>query len=434
MLLLIAINAFFVTAEFSMVTVRRSRIHQLVESGDIGAVAVESLHRSIDRLLSTTQLGITLSSLALGWIGESTMVGLIDRWLDSFPLPGGMNFVAVHSVSVPITFILIAYLQIVLGELCPKSLAILYSEQIARFLAPLFKAIVRFFRPFIWVLNQSNRWLLKLFGIEYTGKSWRPPVTSEELQLIISTERESTGLLARERELLKKVFEFGEITVQAVMIPRTSIVSLPINASLQTLLRTMITTGYSCYPVIGETLDDVRGIAYFKDLTKPLALGKLTLDTQIQPWIRPARFVPENTRVHELLPVMQRQKPAMVMVVDEFGQTAGLATIEDVIATIIGDASNSDNTNNLSIQVLDEHTYLVQAQINVEELNDTLHINLPLTREYQTVGGFLLYQLQKIPALGEIFVYQNLEFTVISVAGPRLHQIQLRFLDISRSV
>lgn len=259
MLLLIAINAFFVTAEFSMVTVRRSRIHQLVESGDIGAVAVESLHRSIDRLLSTTQLGITLSSLALGWIGESTMVGLIDRWLDSFPLPGGMNFVAVHSVSVPITFILIAYLQIVLGELCPKSLAILYSEQIARFLAPLFKAIVRFFRPFIWVLNQSNRWLLKLFGIEYTGKSWRPPVTSEELQLIISTERESTGLLARERELLKKVFEFGEITVQAVMIPRTSIVSLPINASLQTLLRTMITTGYSCYPVIGETLDDVRG-------------------------------------------------------------------------------------------------------------------------------------------------------------------------------
>ncbi len=428
-LLLIAINAFFVTAEFSMVTVRRSRIHQLVESGDVGAIAVESLHRSIDRLLSTTQLGITLSSLALGWIGESTMVKLIDTWLESFPFPGGMNFFATHSISIPITFILIAYLQIVLGELCPKSLAILYSEQLARFLGPLFKAIVRFFRPFIWVLNQSNRWLLKLFGIEYTGKSWRPPVTSSELQLIISTERESTGLLAKERELLKRVFEFGEITVQAVMIPRTSIVSLPINASLQTLLKTMITTGYSCYPVIGETLDDVRGLAYFKDLTKPLALGKLTLDTQIQPWIRPARFVPENTRLHELLPVMQRQKPAMVMVVDEFGQTAGLVTIEDVIATIIGDASNSDNTNNLSIQVLDEHTYLVQAQINVEELNETLHINLPLTREYQTVGGFLLYQLQKIPALGEIFVYQNLEFTVISVAGPRLHQIQLRLLE-----
>ncbi|MBF2063282.1 MAG: HlyC/CorC family transporter [Calothrix sp. C42_A2020_038] len=428
-LLLIAINAFFVTAEFSMVTVRHSRIRQLVESGDVGAVAVETLQRSIDRLLSTTQLGITLSSLALGWIGESTMVGLIDTWLKLLPLPDGMNFFVVHSLAVPITFILIAYLQIVLGELCPKSLAILYSEQLARFLGPLFKAIVRFFRPFIWILNQSNRWLLKLFGIEYTQHSWRPPVTSEELQLIISTERESIGLLARERELLKKVFEFGEITVQAVMVPRTSIVSLPVNASLQTLLKTMIATGYSCYPVINETLDDIRGIAYFKDLIKPLALGKLTLETQLQPWIRPARFIPENTKLHELLPMMQQQKPAMVMVVDEFGQTAGLVTIQDIINQIIGNAAESENTNNLSIQVLDDSTYLVQAQINVEELNETLDLNLPLAREYQTVGGFLLYQLQKIPALGEIFIYQNLEFTVISVVGPRLHQLQLRKLE-----
>jgi CBS domain containing-hemolysin-like protein len=427
-LLLIAINAFFVTAEFSMVTVRRSRIHQLVEAGDIQAIAVESLQRNIDRLLSTTQLGITLSSLALGWIGESTIVVLVDIWLKSLPLPGQTSGLIAHSLSIPVTFFLIAYLQIVLGELCPKSVAMFYPEELARFLGPSVKAIVRFFRPFIWILNQSTRWLLRTIGVEYTGQSWRPPVTSEELQLIISTERESIGLQAQERELLQKVFEFREITAQLVMVPRTSIISLPIHASLQTFLKAMASTGHSCYPVIGESLDDIRGIVYFKDLTKPLALGKITLETQIKPWIRPARFIPEHTLLHELLPMMQQTKPSMVMVVDEFGGTVGLVCIQDAIAQIIGDIDKTENANALLIQVLDEHAFLVQAQINLEDLNEALHIDLPLTREYQTLGGFLLYQLQKIPAIGEIYIYQNLEFTIMSVVGPRLHQIQLRRL------
>jgi CBS domain containing-hemolysin-like protein len=427
--LLIAINAFFVTAEFSMVTVRRSRIHQLVEAGDIQAIAVESLQRSIDRLLSTTQLGITLSSLALGWIGESTIVGLIDHWFKSLPLPGRMSLLLAHSFSIPIAFFFIAYLQIVLGELCPKSLAMLYSEQMAKFLGPSIRAIIRIFRPFIWILNQSTQWLLRLFGIEYTGKSWRPPVTSEELQLIIATERESIGLQAGERELLKKVFEFRDITAQDVMIPRTSIVSLPKTASLQNFLREMANTGHSCYPVVSDSLDDVRGIVYFKDLTKPFAMGTITLETQIQAWIRPARFVPENTYLHELLPMMQQQKPSMVMVVDEFGGTVGLVTIQDVIAQIIGNDGNSENNHALLVQILDENTHLVQAQINLEDLNRILNINLPVTKEYQTLGGFLLYELQKIPGLGETYFYENLEFTVMSVVGPRLHQIQLRRLN-----
>ncbi|MEH1934347.1 MAG: hemolysin family protein [Nostoc sp.] len=428
-LLLIAINAFFVTAEFSIVSVRRSRIHQLVRAGDIPAIAVEMLQRSIDRLLSTTQLGITLSSLALGWIGESTIVVLVNAWLRSWPLPIGMTTFIAHSLSIPIAFFLIAYLQIVIGELCPKSLAMLYSEQLARFLGPSVKAIVRFFGPFIWILNQSTRCLLRIFGIQYTGQAWRPPVTPEELQLIISTEWGSTGLQRAERELLNNVFEFGDVMAQDVMIPRTSIVALPKDATFQTLLKEMASTGYSRYPVIGESLDDVRGIVYFKDLAQPLAVGKLSLETQIQPWMRPARFVPEHTSLSELLPMMQQEKPAMVMVVNEFGSTVGLVTIKDVIAEIIGDASEPESSDDLLIQMLDKQKFLVQAQINLEDLNEVLHLNLPLTREYQTLGGFLLYQLQKIPAKGETFCYQNLEFTVVSIVGPRLHQIQLRRLE-----
>ncbi|ADI65912.1 hemolysin family protein [Trichormus azollae] len=427
-LLLIAINAFFVTAEFSMVTVRRTRIHQLVQAGDIPAIAVEMLQRSIDRLLSTAQLGITLSSLALGWIGESTIVVLMEEWLKSWTVPISLSNVLAHSLSVPITFFLIAYLQIVLGELFPKSVAMLYSEKLARFLGPSVKAIVRFFSPVIWILNQSTRYLLRLFGIEYTGQSWRPPVTPEELQLIISTERESTGLELSERELLNNVFEFGDITAEDVMIPRTSIIALPEDASFHTLLQEMILTGHSRYPIIGESLDDICGIVYFQDLARPLATGKLNLETQIQPWMRSPRFVPEQTLLSELLPMMQQEKPAMVIVVNEFGGTVGLVTIQDVIAEIIGNAGEPGISDDLLIQMLDKQTFLVQAQVNLEELNEVLHLNLPLIREYQTLGGFVLYQWQKIPAKGEIFHYGNLEFTVISVIGPRLHQIQIRRL------
>jgi CBS domain containing-hemolysin-like protein len=426
---LIAINAFFVTAEFSMVTVRRTRIQQLVQAGDIRAIAVETLQRSIDRLLSTAQLGITLSSLALGWIGEGTIAVLVEEWLDSWPLPVRMNYLLAHSLSVPIAFFAIAYLQIVLGELCPKSVAMLYSENLARFLGPSVKAIVRFFNPFIWILNQSTHCLLRLFGIEYTGQSWRPPVTPEELQLIISTERESTGLENAERELLNNVFEFGDITAEDIMIPRTSIIALPINASFQALLEEITSTGHSRYPIIGESLDDIRGIVYFQDLAKPLALEKITKDTQIQDWMRPPRFVPEQTLLSELLPMMQQEKPAMVMVVNEFGGIVGLVTIQDIIAEIIGNAGEADSSNELLIEMVDKHTFLVQAQINLEEMNQVLHLNLPLIREYQTLGGFLLYQCQKMPNKGEKFNYQNLEFTVISVIGPRLHQIQIRVLD-----
>jgi CBS domain containing-hemolysin-like protein len=216
---------------------------------------------------------------------------------------------------------------------------------------------------------------------------------------------------------------------QDVMIPRTSIITLPKDATFQALLKEMAATGYSRYPVIGESLDDVRGIVYFKDLAQPLAVGKLSLETQIQPWMRPARFVPEHTPLSELLPMMQQEKPAMVMVVNEFGGTVGLVTIKDVIAEIIGDASEPESSDDLLIQMLDEQKFLVQAQINLEDLNEVLHLNLPLTREYQTLGGFLLYQLQKIPAIGETFCYENLEFTVVSIVGPRLHQIQLRRLE-----
>jgi CBS domain containing-hemolysin-like protein len=425
MLLLIVLNAFFVTAEFSMVSVRRSRINQLVDAGDVQAKTVQALQRSIDRLLSTTQLGITLSSLALGWIGESTMATLVTALMAQLPLPRELNQTIAHSLAIPVAFLLIAYLQIVLGELCPKSLALLYSEQLARFLGPPSLAIARLFNPFIWILNQSTRWLLRLVGVQYTGQGWYNRVTPEELQLIITTERESTGLEAEERELLNNVFEFGEVLAQEVMVPRTSIAAIPITATFQTLLQEIARTGHSRYPVTGESLDDIRGIIYFKELAEPLSQGQVTLETPIGQWIRPARFIPELTPLSQLLPSMQRSHLAMVMVVDEFGGTAGLVTLKDLIAEIIGDNPEPESTQELAVQVLDEHTFLVQAQMDLEEVNELLDLHLPLIDEYQTLGGFVLYQFQKLPVQGETLKYDNLNLTVVSAEGPRLHQIRI---------
>ena len=420
-LLLIVINAFFVTAEFSIVSVRRSRIRQLVEAGDLQAQSVQSLQRSLDRLLSTTQLGITVASLALGWIGENTLAASVEQAIAPIPLPPGTS----HALAVPVAFFLLVYYQIVLGELCPKSVALLYAEELARFLGTPIDAIARIFHPFIWILNQSTRWLLQLAGIRPAQSGWHTRVTSEELQLIIETEGESTGLEAGERQLLSNIFEFGDVTAVEIMVPRTSVVAIAEGSALVQLLQQIAHTGYSRYPVKGESLDDILGLIDFKDLALPLAQGQITFETSIDSWVKPVRFVPESMSLNELLALMQRSQLKMVMVVDEYGSTSGLITLEDVIGEIIGDVLPTEADESLNLQMLDEQTFLVQAQMNLEELNDVLDLDLPLTEEYQTLGGFLLYQWQKIPAPGETLQYGDLEFTVVSAEGRRLSQIRI---------
>jgi len=426
-LALIGINAFFVAAEFSIVSVRRSRINQLAEAGDIQAKTVQSFQRSLDRLLSTTQIGITLSSLALGWIGESTIAAVLIQIFHqlSFTLPF-MGAIA-HSIAIPLAFVLIAYLQIVLGELSPKAVAMLYPEQLARLFGPPSLTVSRLFMPFVWVLNQSTRWLLRLFGIQYTGsQSWYSRVTPEELQLIIRTSTESPGLDEEERELLNNVFEFRDVTAGEVMIPRTQITALPKTATLQQVLDTIAETGYSQFPVVGESLDDVSGILSLKDLVGPIARHEATPASNIDGWIRPARFVPEYTQLHDLLQIMQKSGKSMVMVVDEFGGTAGLVTLTDVTGEIIGDAHELEEDVEVLVSMLDDQSYRVKAQTYIEEVNELLGVELPAEEDYQTLAGFLIHQLQKIPSIGDKVYYKDFEWTVTEVDGPKVLEVLAR--------
>ncbi len=412
---LITINAFFVTIEFAIVSVRRSRITQLVASGDNRAKKVQNLQRGIERLLSTTQLGITLSSLALGWIGERAIAQIFTQSLSSSPLA--------HSIAIPLTFILLAYLQIVFGELIPKSIALIYAEQIARFLGEPSLAIARIFSPFIWILDRSTRLCLRLVGIR-DRHEYYTRVTFKELQTIVTTEGESSGLAIEQRELLNKVFEFANVVVAAVMIPRTQMVTISHTATCQNLLTKVATTGYSAYPVTDQSLDKIVGVVSFKDFAALLAQGKLAGQMPISDWIEPVDFVSESTSVSVLLAQMQKTEGKMTIVVDEFGNTAGLITHQDIIAEMIGIKVPFDRTTGL-LDLLPDGGFVVQAQMDINDLNEQLGIDLPLADDYQTLAGFLLDRWQHIPQDGESLNYGDWNLTVVSKVGPRIDRVRV---------
>lgn len=313
-----------------------------------------------------------------------------------------------------------------MGELCPKSVALLYPEQLARFFGPPSLVIARIFRPFIAILNWSTRWFLRLGGIEYNGQGWYHQLTSEELQLIIATERESIGLEAQERQIIKNVFEFREDTAVKVMIPRPDIQFLTVDTTIRELLQTVAIKGYSRYPAIGESLDDIRGIIDYKNLAASLAKSHSIEDSTIESWVEPVSFISESTSLYELLPLMQRSYQKMVIVVDEFGGTSGLITLQDMIDEIIGNVGAPAATLTDAPIKIDENTFIVPAQMNLEEVNEQLQLNLPTAEEYHTLGGFLLYQWQKIPVQGERLHYDNLDFIVSAAEDNRLERITVR--------
>ncbi len=413
---LIAIDAFFVIAEFSILSVRRSRINQLVAAGDDRAKQVQGLQRGIERLLSTTQVGISLSTLTLGWIGERAIAQIFVQSTQNLPLA--------HSLAIPLTFVLLAYLQIVFGELIPKSIALIYAEQIARFLGTPSLTIARIFSPLIWVLDRSTKLCLRLVGIKYRYED-RDRVTFKELQAMVSTERESSGLAVEQREVLTKVLEFADKIATDVMVPSTQIVTVPKTATCQTLLIKIATTGYCRYPVTDTSLNKIVGVVSFKDFVPLLAQGKLAGQIPIEKWIQPVEFVAESTPVSVILQQMQQFDRHMTIAIDEFGNTAGLITRQDAISEMIGINVTPDRETQL-LQRLADGTYLIQAQINLEDLNAQLNIHLPLADDYRTLAGFLLNKLQHFPQDGESLDYGDWNLTVVSTVGPRIDRVRVR--------
>jgi len=446
MVCLLSINALFVTLEYSLVAARRGRILQQARHGDPRALLVQASQDALDRALSTPQLGITVASLALGWIGAWKVAPVVGAGLllvpffpslyellhPLFPTPEDLAW----SLAIPITFVLLTYLQIVLGELIPKTLAIVHAETAALALAPLSQGLSRFLQPLADIPRMSSRLILQSFGVPIpNATALYNTITLEELEELLASKSPNPDLVIEEeeRELLQNVFAFGDTVASEIMVPRTSIDAVSLDATLQDVFREVAASGHSRYPVIADSLDDIKGIIFLKDLIRELAEGRVTLESPIAPWIRPAVFVHENKLIAELLQDMQQHHSPIVMVADEFGGTAGLVTIENILEEIVGSIADihDDGEDEVpDIEYISEDVFIVQAQMDVEEVNDQLNLQLPIQDDYQTLGGMIIYQMQRIPQTGDQHIWQNLEFQVVKAEGPRLDRIRITRLPV----
>ncbi|HSP07893.1 MAG TPA: hemolysin family protein, partial [Acidobacteriota bacterium] len=328
---LILINGFFVTAEFAMVGARRTRLREKALEGNRLAKLAEKVIENLDEAVAATQLGITISSLLVGWIGEETLAEVFMTFFHYLPAPWAA--VASHSVAATLAFALVTFLHVVIGELVPKSLGIRYPNRAALFVSQPMRLAMLTFKPFVWVLNGAGNAVIRMFGLQPI-RGHQMVHSVEELKLLINASHEGGALDALEKDLLQKVFKFGDLVARQVMVPRTEITFFAANANIDEVIEVSGRTGHTRFPICQKDIDDIVGILHMKDVVHHLHSGVRFDLTKI---MKDAAFVPESMPIIQLLTFLKQKHTQMVIVVDEFGGTSGLVTLEDVIEEIIGD-------------------------------------------------------------------------------------------------
>jgi putative hemolysin len=417
--LLVAANAFFVAAEFALVAVRRTRVEELVRAGSRKAADVKRALGRLDDFIAAAQLGITIASLALGWIGEPAVARLIEPALAWLPLEA--VGVASHTVAVALGFSLITFLHVVLGEQAPKSAALAHAEGTALWVARPAEWFLWLFRPAIRALSGSTALVLRLFGLRRTA-SHIAAVSEEELKMLIAAAAEKGLLERRERELLTSVFEFTDTTVREVMTPAHKIEAVAVDAPPAELLETVASSGFSRLPVYEKILDQVLGYVEDHDL-----LGRLVRNEPIElrKLLHPVAFVPETKKVGQLLTEMQRRRLQMAIVLDEFGSTKGLVTVEDLIEEIVGEIRDQHEVEERPVERQPDGSLVVDASLPARDLREQYGIPIPESTEFETVAGFMLASLQRIPKGGEIVSHDGYKFTVVNLDGRRIAKVKV---------
>jgi CBS domain containing-hemolysin-like protein len=422
-LVLVAMNGFFVVAEFALVSVRRSRIDELVAQGNSVARVARHAIADPDRFIAATQLGITLASLGLGWIGEPAFAGLLVPVLSS--VPGPWDEVLVHSIAGAMAFSLITFLHVVLGELAPKSIALQYPERASLAVARPILWVETLFRPFIWLLNGAGNGLLRLIGLpRATGHQQVHSV--EEFKILMRESQEGGALEAEQEHLLQKVFQFGDRQVGEVMTPRTEVVGIEKSASVGDLLGLFQEASHARFPVYEDDLDGVVGTVAIKDVLRALAEDVGQRQVPVHTLTRPALFVPETAAVADLLARMRSTRNQMAVVVDEFGGTSGIVTLEALVEEIVGQLSDELVTEEEPVIRVDDETVEIDAQLRVDEVNEHLALELPRGEDYETVAGLLLYRLQRIPTEGDQLHLRGMVIQVTRMHGRKIERVQLR--------
>jgi CBS domain containing-hemolysin-like protein len=424
-ILLILLNAFFVAAEFAMVKVRSSQIDLKVNQGSSRAKIAQHIVNHMDRYLSATQLGITIASLVLGRIGEPYIAILLEKLF--FKMNIVMSDHLLHNVSFATGIAFITVLHMVLGEQVPKTLSIRYSLETSLLVALPLRAFYYLFAPFIWIINILTRLTLRLFGIKISADH-EDIHTEEELRLLLTESEEGGAIKQSEHELIQNVFEFDDRAVKSIYVPRNKISAIDIDLTTDEILDKMIEEGYSRMPVYKDSLDNITGIIYAKDLLKLLKIGKMT-HADIERMIRPAHFIPQSKRINDLLREFQTLHIQMAIVTNEHGGIAGLVTMEDVIEELVGEIQDEFDEEKPAVEKKTDTEFIVSALANISDVNDVLPIALPESPYYETVSGLLNYLFGRIPAVNEKKQFGGYEFFILKRFKHSVESVRMTILD-----
>jgi magnesium and cobalt exporter, CNNM family len=414
--LLVAANGFFVAAEFALVGVRSSRIETLVAQGSRSAKRLMELLQNLNAYLSACQLGITLASLALGWIGEPAVASLLAGPLS------GLSETLRHAISFAIAFSIITSLHIVLGEQAPKLMGLASAERIALTVALPMQLFYRIFSLPIRALDWASARAVGLIGIAATSEH-ASTYTEDELRKLIDISRESGHLRAEERRLIHRVFEFSDTVVREAMVPRTEMAAIPSTCDLKEITKAFDQHRYSRLPVYRESLDDVIGFIHSKDVMPYLLHpDRFKLEDVLQPPL----YVVDTARLEHVLRQLQKAKMHFGFVVDEHGGLEGIITLEDLLEEIVGDISDEhDEEVNEQITEIDKHTYVLDGGLAVRDLNRRLKLSVPESEGYTTVGGFLMTEAGHVLQPGEVVQHDGLLFKVERVEKRRVMRVKL---------
>lgn len=416
----VLLNAFFVAAEFAIVKVRNTQIELRAKRGSFSAKVTMHLITHLNEYLSACQLGITIASLGLGWIGEPVVSKII---LAIFSFLGiDITFETAEKISLPLAFVTITILHIVFGELAPKSLAILKAEKTALVVSVPLRAFYFVFKPFIWILNEFAIFTLKILGIRVQED--KDLHTEEEIREIVKASLKVGALEATKEKLLQNVFDFSLITAKQIMVPRKKIVAIEKNMTLQQIFEKFQIEGYSRMPVYETNIDDIIGVVYAKDILKFFTSEK-NFDFDVQKILRKPLFVKETQRIQDILKTMQKEKVHLAIVIDDFGGTAGLITIEDILEELVGEIQDEFDEEQPSIKKINEKEYEILAETPIDEAIETLQIQIPKSKEYETIGGLVTFIAGRIPQEGERFYFDNYFIEVTSADERKVAKVKI---------
>ncbi|HEY1061567.1 MAG TPA: hemolysin family protein [Daejeonella sp.] len=419
---LVFLNGFFVAAEFALVKVRASQIEIKAKTGSRVAKIAKHMTQHLDGYLAATQLGITLASLGLGWVGEEVMTKIVSNFFNLINID--MSSSVATNIGHVLAFAIITVLHIVFGELAPKSLAIQRPIGTTMGIALPLHFFYLLFRPFIWLLNGFANFILKIMGISTIG-GHEAHHSSEELQYLLDQGKESGALETNEHELIKNVFDFNDRVVKNIMVPRTKISGIELNTPHKEVLDIIIREGYSRIPVYDETIDKIVGIVHAKDILPLLAENK---ECVLRDIIRKPYFIPETKKINDLLSELQLKRIQIAIVLDEFGGTAGMVTAEDIVEELVGDIQDEYDEEKPIVEKVSANEFIIDATASIYDVNEYLPHDLPEDGDYDTVAGLVSEIFGKIPDVGEASDFNGYVITILKKADQNVESVKLELV------